>query len=106
MRADRWRQSVANLDQDSAAARDPWTDLSFYFLFHAVLERVYLRAHIPFLDTEQDCAGRHRQRIRRWRHLSLGLVDGRRVGRVAAAGDLVCLLRRALCVGDDWRREG
>ena len=36
----------------------------------------------------------------------LGLADGGRAGRLAAAGDPLRLLRRALRVGDDRRREG
>ena len=37
---------------------------------------------------------------------SLGLADGRRLGRIAAAGHLKCVLRRTLCVGDDRSGEG
>ena len=58
------------------------------------------------VEPEQDGAGRHRQRVRRRRHLSLGLADGRRAGRLAAAGHPLRLLRRALRLGDDRRGEG
>jgi hypothetical protein len=80
--------------------------LGLHFLFHAVLERVHLRADLPAIDPEQDRAGRDRQRVRRWRHLPLGRADGRRAGRLAAARDSLRLLRRALCVGHDRSREG
>src|SRR6185503_13739150 len=89
-----------------AAAGDPRTDLGLHLLLHAVLERVHLRAHLPAIDPEQDGAGRDRERIRRRRHLSLGLADGGRAGRLAAAGDPLRLLRRALRVGDDGRGKG
>ncbi len=41
-------------------------DLGLHLLLHAVLERVHLCADVHFLDPEQDGAGRHRQRVRRW----------------------------------------
>ena len=81
-------------------------DLGLHLLLHAVLERVHLRADLPAIDAEQDGAGRDRQRVRRRRRLSLGRADGGRARRLAAAGDPLRLLRRALCVGDDRRREG
>ena len=84
----------------------PGPDLGLHLLLHAVLERVHLRAHLHLLDPEQDGAGRDRQRVRRRRHLSLGLADGRRAGRLAAAGGALRLLRRALRVGDDRRGQG
>ena len=55
---------------------------------------------------QQDGAGRDRQRVRRRRHLPLGLADGGRAGRLAAAGRALRLLRRALRLGHDRRREG
>ena len=58
------------------------------------------------IDAEQDGAGRHRQRVRRRRHLSLGLADGRRAGRLAAARHPLCVFRRALRLGDDGRGKG
>ena len=69
-----------------AAAGGSRPDLGVHLLLHAVLERVHLRADLPVLDAEQDGAGCHRQRVRRRRHLSLGLADGGRAGRLAAAG--------------------
>ena len=85
---------------------DPRSDLGLYFLFHAVLERIYLCADIFDVRAEQDRAGRHRQRVRRRRYLPLGLADGRRAGGIAAAGYSVCVLRRALCLGDDRSDQG
>ena len=63
---------------------------------------------LTFLQStrEQDRAGGDRQRIRRRRHLQMGLADGRRPGRLAAAGDPLRLLRRALRFGDDRCGEG
>ena len=63
---------------------------------------------LTFLQStsEQDGAGRDRQRIRRRRHLSLGFADGGRAGGVAAAGHPLCVLCRALRVGDDRSRQG
>ena len=63
---------------------------------------------LTFLSStpEQDGAGRDRQRVRRRRHLPLGLADGGRAGRLAAAGHPLRLLRRALRLGDDRRGEG
>src|SRR5215471_5703180 len=106
MRADRWREPLADPDQDRAAARHPRADLRLHLLLHAVLERVHLRADLPAIDPEQDGAGRDRQRVCRWRHLPLGRADGGRVGGVAAARNSLCLLRRALRVGHDRSREG
>src|SRR5262249_4059169 len=77
-----------------------------HLLLHAVLERVHLCAHFHLLDAAQDGAGRHRQRVRRRRHLPLGLADGRRAGGLVAARRALRLLRRALCVGDDRRGGG
>jgi hypothetical protein len=105
MRADRRRQPLADPDQDRAAAGDPGPDLGVHLLLHAVLERVHLRAHLPAVGAEQDGAGRDRQRIRRRRHLSLGFADGGCARGFAAAGYPLRLLRRALCVGHDRRRE-
>ena len=48
------------------------------------------------LGAEQDRAGRDRERVRRRRHLSLGLADGGRAGGLAAAGHPLRVLRRAL----------
>ncbi len=79
---------------------------AFIFCFTLVLERVHLRAHLPFLDAVQDRAGRDRERIRRRRYLPLGLADGRRADRLAAARHPLRVLRRALCLGDDRRGEG
>ena len=84
---------------------DSRPDLGLHLLFHAVLERVHLRADVPALDRQQDGAGRDRQRVRRWRHLSLGLADGGCAGGLAAAGYPLRVLRRALCVGHDGSRE-
>src|SRR3954471_1799678 len=106
MRADRRRKPLADTDQDRAAAGNPWADLGLHLLLYAVLERIHLRADVSVIDAEQDGAGRYRQRVRRWRHLSLGLADGRRTGGFAAAGGALRLLRRTLCFGDDRRREG
>ena len=80
MRADRRREPLADPDQDRAAAGDPGPDLGLHLLLHAVLERVHLRADLPAIDPEQDGAGRDRQRVRRRRHLPLGIADGRRAG--------------------------
>ena len=90
---DRWRQPLADPHQDRTAALDPRADLGVHFLFHAVLERIYLCADVPDLGAKQDRAGRDRQRIRRWRHLPLGFADGWRAGRLAAVGDLVRVFR-------------
>src|SRR5438876_1220044 len=86
MRLDRRREPLADPDQDRAAARDSRPDLGVHLLLYAVLERIHLRAHLPAIDAEQDGAGRDRQRIRRWRHLSLGIADGRRAGGLVAGG--------------------
>src|SRR2546430_4635574 len=51
-------------------------DLGLHLLLHAVLERVHLRTDLPAIDPRQDGAGADRQRVRRRRHLSLGLADG------------------------------
>ena len=63
---------------------------------------------LTFLSStqQQDGAGRDRQRVRRRRHLPLGLADGRRAGRLAAAGHPLRVLRRALRLGHDRRGEG
>ena len=58
----------------------PGPDLGVHLLLHAVLERVHLRADLPAIDPEQDGAGGDRQRVRRRRHLPLGIADGRRAG--------------------------
>src|SRR5262249_23077373 len=81
-------------------------DFSLHLLLHAVLERIHLRAHLHFLDPEQDGPGRDRQRVRRRRHLPVGLAHGGGSGRLAAAGDPLRLLRRALRFGDDGRGQG
>ena len=78
---------------------------AFIFCFTLVLERVHLCADLSAIDPEQDRAGRHRQRVRRWRRLPLGRVDGRRAGGLAAARHPLRLLCRALRVGDDRSRE-
>ena len=44
--------------------------------------------------------------VHRWRPVPLGLADGRRAGRLAAAGGAVRVLRRALRLGDDRRGQG
>ncbi len=98
--------ALADPDQDRAAAGGARPDLGVHLLVYAVLERVHLRADVPAIDAEQDRAGRDRQRIRRWRHLQMGIADGGRAGRLAAAGDPLCVLRRTLRVGDDRRGEG
>ena len=79
---------------------------AFIFCFTLCWNEFIYALTFLHLDAEQDGAGRHRQRIRRRRHLPLGLADGRRAGRLAAAGDPLRVLRRALRVGDDRRREG
>src|SRR5215510_12460063 len=38
MCVDRWRESMADHDQDRAAARSAGADFGFHFLLHAVLE--------------------------------------------------------------------
>src|SRR5438105_1787602 len=106
MRLDRRCEPLADPDQDRVAARDPRPDLGVHLLLHAVLERIHLRAHLPAINAEQDGAGCNRQRVRRWRHLPLGIADGVRAGGLAAAGHPLRLLRRALCVGNDRSREG
>ncbi len=106
MRADRRREPLADPDQDRAAARDPRADLGLHLLLHAVLERVHLRAHVPVLDAEQDGAGGDRERVRRRRHLPLGIADGRGARGLPAARDSLRLLRRALRFGDDRGRKG
>src|SRR5262249_570868 len=106
MRADRWRQPLADPHQDRAAAGGARPDLGIYLLLHAVLERVHLRAHIHFVDQQQDRASRDRQRIRRRRHLSLGLIDGRCAGRIAAARRALRVICGALRVGNDRGGEG
>ena len=55
---------------------------------------------------EQDGAGRRADRAGGGRRLSLGLADGRRADRLAAGGDPLFLLRRALRLVDDRRGEG
>jgi hypothetical protein len=54
----------------------------------------------------KDRAGRDHLRIRRRRHLSLGLADGGRARRLAAARGALLVLRRALRGGHDRGREG
>src|SRR5262249_42370694 len=103
---DRWRQPLADPDQDRAAARRARTDLGLHLLLYAVLERVHLRADLPAIGAEQDGAGRDRQRVRRRRRLPLGRADGGCARGFAAARPPLRLLRRALCVGDDRSREG
>ena len=46
--ASRWQIS----DQDRIAVGNSRTDLVFHFLFHALLERVHLCAHLPILHPE------------------------------------------------------
>src|SRR3954447_9395613 len=91
MRVDRRRQPLADPDQDRAAAGYSRLDLRLHLLFHAVLERVHLRTDVSAIDPEQDGAGRYRQRIRRWRHLPLGIADGGCSLRFAAARDPLCV---------------
>ena len=50
MRADRRRQPLADPHQDRPAARGARPDLGLHLLFHAVLERVHLRAHVHLFD--------------------------------------------------------
>src|SRR5262249_61400217 len=57
MRADRWREPLSNLDENRPAAGGARADFRFHLLFHAVLERIYLRAHLHFVDRAQDRAG-------------------------------------------------
>ena len=102
---DRWREPLADSDQDRAAAGDPGADLGVHLLLHVVLERIHLCADLPHLGAEQDGAGCDRQRVRRWRRLPLGFADGGCFGGLAAAGYPLRLLRRALCVGHDGSRE-
>ena len=78
---------------------------SFIFCFTLLLERIYLCAHLPVFDAEQDGASCHRQRICRRGYLPMGFANGRRIGRIAAACSFVCVLRRALCVGNDRGRK-
>lgn len=91
----------ADPHQDHPAAGRARTDLGLHLFLHAVLERVHLCTDPAVVDAEQDCAGGDRQRVRRRRYLSLGRADGRRLRRLAAAGDSLCVFRRTLCVGDD-----
>ncbi len=49
--------------------------------------------------------GGDRERVCRRRYLQVGIADGRRAGRLAAAGDPLRVLCRALRVGDDRSRE-
>ena len=72
----------------------------------AVLERVHLRADLHQQHREEDRAGGDPVGLHRRRPVPLGLADGRRAGRLAAAGDPVRVLRRALRVGDDRRGQG
>src|SRR5262249_53445162 len=106
MRADRRRQPLPDPHQDRPAVGGAGIDFGLHLLLHAVLERIHLRAHLHFLDPEQDGAGRDRQRVRRRRHLPVGLADGGRASRLAAAGGPLRLLRRALRLGDDGRGQG
>src|SRR6185437_15256532 len=105
MRTDRCRQPLADPRPHRLAACRARADLSLHLLFHAVLERIHLRADLYFLDAVQDRAGRHRNRAGRWRHLPLGVADGWRDDRFAAAGHPLRFLRGALCFGDDRRGE-
>ena len=79
---------------------------AFIFCFTLCWNEFIYALTFMHIGAEQDGAGRDRQRIRRRRHLSLGLADGGRAGGLAAAGDPVRVLRRALRVGDDRRRQG
>src|SRR5438034_1383566 len=106
MRADRRRKPLPDPHQDRPAVGGAGTNFGLHLLLHAVLERIHLRAHLHFLDREQDGTGSDRQRIRGRRYLSLGFADGRRAGRLAATGDPVCLLRRTLRLGHDGRGQG
>jgi hypothetical protein len=100
------REPLANPPEDRAAAFDPRDDLGLHLLLHPVLERVHLCADLPVVSAQQDRAGRDRQRVRRRRHLSLGLTDGGRARRLDAARHPLRLLRRALRFGNDRSREG
>ena len=84
----------------------PGPDLGLHLLLHAVLERIHLRADLHLIDAVQDRAGRDRDGVRRRRHLPLGLADGGRAGRLAAARHSLRVLRRALRLGDDRRGQG
>ena len=106
MRADRRREPFSDPAENRASSGSAWLDLGVDFRAHPVLERIHLRADLHQLRRQQDGAGRHRQRIRRRRHLPLGLADGGRAGGFAAAGDPLFVLRRILCVGDDGGGEG
>ena len=76
------------------------------FAFTLVLERVHLRADLHPVVGEQDRAGRRADRAGALRRLRMGGADGRRADRLAAGGDPLLLLRRALRLVDDGGREG
>ena len=106
VRADGRRQPLADPHQDRAAARGAGADLGLHLLPDAVLERVHLRADLHQQHREEDGAGGDPVGLHRRRPVPLGLADGRRAGRLAAAGDPVRVLRRALRERDDGRGEG
>ncbi len=61
---------------------------------------------LHLIERSQDRAGRRDHRTGRRRRLPLGLADGRRAVRLAAGRDPVFILRRALRLRHDRRRQG
>src|SRR3989442_1369729 len=72
---------------------------------HPVLERVHLRAHVRLAERQQDRGRRRDGRPHPWRHLLLGLTDGRRGPRQRADRRGLCLLPRLLRVRPHRRRR-
>ena len=55
---DRWRQPLANPDEDHFAAIGPRPHLGRHIRIHALVERIHLCAHLHSVLGKQDCAGR------------------------------------------------
>ena len=72
------------------------SDLGRNLRLHPILERVYLRAGVHFLDRAEDGPSWRSHRTGRGRRLSLGLADGGCASWLASGGDLLFILRRAL----------
>src|SRR5262249_32268266 len=67
---------------------------------------VHLRTDLHLLNAVQNRTGCDCDGPRRRRHLPMGFTDGGRDDRLPALGHTLCVLRRALRLGNDRGREG
>src|SRR5690348_8148571 len=101
MRADRRCVAIADPAADHAAAGGARADLGGHFRFHAVVERVHLRAGVHSIDRQEDGAGGDPDRAGDRRRVSVGRADGGLAAGVGASGADLLVLRRVLRLVDD-----